>query len=309
MIDLNSFQFYLNMSIERDRLNRILFFNQKIYLKKILKDHDMWECKSIAIFMNNNVLKIVDFDHVIIVEQRHVYQFVVDFLMYVMLKTRSDLAYVIFVINKYVFNFINPHWKVVKQIFHYIRKTLDLRLIFNEVLEFLAEYTDVDWKENKDTRRSTFEYVFNVKNEVINWSFKRQSIVIFSIYEAEYMNQIQTIKEVIWLLKLLKQINLNTFTVIKILITLDSFSSQSIYSLIIIIIYCDNQEIVALVKNFIQHFHIKHIDIQQHFVREKIITSEIELQYVLIAEQMTDELIKSFFKNKFESFRRALNFE
>ena len=33
----------------------------------------MWECKSIAIFMNNNILKVVDFDHVIIVEQRHVY--------------------------------------------------------------------------------------------------------------------------------------------------------------------------------------------------------------------------------------------
>ena len=73
MIDLNSLRFYLNMSIEWDWSNRILSLNQKIYLKKIFKNHDMWECKLIAILINNNALKVVDFDHVIIVEQHHVY--------------------------------------------------------------------------------------------------------------------------------------------------------------------------------------------------------------------------------------------
>ena len=57
--------------------------------------------------MNNNVLKAVDFNHVIIIKQRYIYQFIIDFLMYVMLKIRSDFAYVVFVINKYIFNFIN----------------------------------------------------------------------------------------------------------------------------------------------------------------------------------------------------------
>ena len=240
MIDLSSLRFYLNMSIERNRSNRILFLNQKIYLKKILKNHDMWKCKSIAIFMNNNVLKIVDFDHVVIVEQRHTYQSAVDFLMYVMLKTRSDFIYLVFVINRYAFNFIDTHWKTVKRIFRYIQKTLDLRLTFNKTFEFFAKYTDVDWKKNRNTRRSTSEYVFNVKSEIINWLFKRQSTVTLSTYEIEYMSQTQTIKEIIWLSRLLKQINFNTFIVIKAFITFDSSSSQSIYFLTIIIIYCDN---------------------------------------------------------------------
>ena len=160
--------------------------------------------------------------------------------MYVMLKTRFDLAYAVFVINKYVFNFIDIYWKIVKRIFCYIRKTLDLRLIFSEVFKSFVKYIDVDWKENRNTRRFTFEYVFNVKNEVINWLFKRQSIVTFSTYEIEYMSQTQAVKEIIWLSKLLKQINFNTFIVIKVFIILDSFSSQLIYFLIIIIIYCDN---------------------------------------------------------------------
>ena len=69
MIDLNLFQFYLNMNIERNRSNRILFFSQKIYLKKIFKNYNMWKCKSITIFINDNVLKIVDSDHVVTIEQ------------------------------------------------------------------------------------------------------------------------------------------------------------------------------------------------------------------------------------------------
>ena len=33
----------------------------------------MWKCKLIATFMNNNALKVVDFNYVVIVEQRYVY--------------------------------------------------------------------------------------------------------------------------------------------------------------------------------------------------------------------------------------------
>ena len=115
-------------------------------MKKILKNHGMWKCKSVAIFINNNVLKAAGFNHVVIIEQRYVYQSAIDFLMYVMLKIRLDFAYVVFVINRYVFNFIDIYWKIVKRIFCYIRETLDLRLIFNEVLKFFAEYIDVDWE-------------------------------------------------------------------------------------------------------------------------------------------------------------------
>ena len=144
MINLNLLRFYLNMNIERNRSNYILFLNQKIYLKKIFKNYNMWKCKSIVIFMNNNVLKVVDFNHIVIVKQRHVYQFAIDFLIYVILKTRFDFVYVVFMINKYVFNFINIHWKIVKRIFCYIRKTLDFRLIFNKTFESFIKYIDVD---------------------------------------------------------------------------------------------------------------------------------------------------------------------
>ena len=50
---------------------------------------------------------------------------------------------------------------------------------------------------------------------------------------------------------------------------------KSIYCLIAIVIYCDNQKTQIFVKNFINYFRMKHMNIQYHFVREKIIKKQI----------------------------------
>ena len=59
-------------------------------------------------------------------------------------------------------------------------------------------------------------------------------------------------------------ININeTFIIYEIL--------KFIYCLIVIVIYCDNQKTQTFVKNFINYFRIKYMNIQHHFVRKKII--------------------------------------
>ena len=78
--------------------------------------------------------------------------------------------------------------------------------------------------------------------------------------------------------------------------------SKFVYYLIVIVIYYDNQKAQAFVKTFINHFRIKHMNIQNHFVREKIIEKQIQLKYVFITKQIIDDFIKSFFRNNFEKF-------
>jgi hypothetical protein len=56
-------------------------------------------------------------------------------------------------------------------------------------------------------------------------------------------------------------------------------------------IYENNQEIIALIKNFQFHARTKHIDIQIHFVRKKMIDKFIDLIYVFIDEMIIDDLI------------------
>ena len=84
--------------------------------------------------------------------------------------------------------------------------------------------------------------------------------------------------------------------------------SESIYCFVVTIIYCNNQKAQTLVKNFINHFRMKHMNIQHHFVREKIIEKQIQLKHVFTTKQIIDDFIKSLFRNSFEKFRKALNF-
>jgi CobQ-like glutamine amidotransferase family enzyme len=74
-------------------------------------------------------------------------------------------------------------------------------------------------------------------------------------------------------------------------------------------IYEDNQNVIALIKNSQFHARIKHIDIQIHFIREKVIEEFIDLVYVFIDQMIVDDLTKSLIKDKFVQFRVALEIE
>ena len=84
--------------------------------------------------------------------------------------------------------------------------------------------------------------------------------------------------------------------------------SKSVYCFVVTIIYCNNQKAQTFVKNFINYFRMKHMNIQHHFVCEKIIEKQIQLKYVFTTKQIIDDFIKSFFRNSFEKFRKTLNF-
>ena len=50
-------------------------------------------------------LKVVFIEYIVNFDFKHIYQSIVEFFMYVMLDTRFDIVYFVFVINRYVFNF------------------------------------------------------------------------------------------------------------------------------------------------------------------------------------------------------------
>jgi hypothetical protein len=74
-------------------------------------------------------------------------------------------------------------------------------------------------------------------------------------------------------------------------------------------IYEDNQNVIVLIKNSQFHARIKHIDIQTHFIKKKVIEEFIDLFYVFIDQIIADDLIKSLIKDKFVQFRAALKIE
>ena len=70
----------------------------------------------------------------------------------------------------------------------------------------MTGYTDADWAGDRDTRRSTSGFVFNIGSGAISWCSKRQPTVALSTFGAEYMGQTEAIKKAVWLKSLLSEI-------------------------------------------------------------------------------------------------------
>ena len=68
-------------------------------------------------------------------------------------------------------------------------------------------------------------------------------------------------------------------------------------------LHCDNQSIVKLAHNPFYHARSKHIDLQHHFVREKIESKEIELIYCNTSDDVVDIFTKQVGKIHFEFLR------
>jgi hypothetical protein len=93
-------------------------------------------------------------------------------------------------------------------------------------------------------------FIFEIASGSISWSLKKQPTVALSTVEAEYMAASNATKEAIWLRVLLEDLGF----------------LQTIAT----IIHADNQGCIALTCNPVSHSHAKHIDIQHHFICERI---------------------------------------
>ncbi len=141
MSDLNSCIYYFDMMIFRNRRLKLSILNQSFFVEQMLRNHEMWNCKLLIIFMNVSYRLIKIFDEYIVDKNFKInYQSIVRLLMYIMLKIQFDITYFISIISRYVFNLTQIHWQANKRIFRYLRKTYQMKLIFREVLKFLKNY-------------------------------------------------------------------------------------------------------------------------------------------------------------------------
>lgn len=64
----------------------------------------------------------------------------------------------------------------------------------------------------------------------------------------------------------------------------------------------NNQRAIALSYNPVFHAHTKHVDIQYHYICDKVVSGRIDLQYVPTSEMIVDRLTKTLIQAKFHIF-------
>ncbi|XP_070032085.1 secreted RxLR effector protein 161-like [Nicotiana tomentosiformis] len=91
--------------------------------------------------------------------------------------TRPDVDYALGVTSRYQANPDEEHWKVVKTILKYLRRTKDQFLIYGDSELKLEEYTDASFYSDRDDSKSISGYVFTLNGGAVSWKSSKQAAV------------------------------------------------------------------------------------------------------------------------------------
>ena len=121
---------------------------------------------------------------------------------------------------------------------------------------------------------------------MVTWCIKKQLIVSRSSAEAEYRAMAQGICEGLWLKRLLGELKVEYNKLIH--------------------LFGDNQAAINIAKNPIHHDCTKNVEIDKHFISEKVEDKIVSLIYTPTHRQVADILTKSLHQPHFNELKSKL---
>ena len=181
------------------------------------------------------------------------------------------------------------HWDALLQIVRYLNGTRKLRLILEgckkleESANFrLSESSDADWAGDLDKRSSQTGSVIFMGTACVLWRSMLQKSIALSSTEAEYIALTATARDMIWCRTLLAEMGF-------------AMKEASIK-------FEDNDSTTSIASSYKQHPGTKHIEIKEHFIRDRILeVKDIALDRKASAEMVADLITKQL---PFPAFQR-----
>ena len=194
--------------------------------------------------------------------------------------SRSDISYNVGKCARYQANPKKSHMIALKRIIKYVKTTADYGVWYSKDTNAILDgYSDVDWAENADDRKSTSRGCFYVGNNLVSWISKKQNSISLSTAKAEYIITGSCCTQLLWMQKLLH----------------DCGICQEHLT-----IYCDNTCAINISKNPIQHSRTKHIEIRHHFIRELVEDGTLTLEFIHTNDQKANLFTKPLDSKQFE---------
>jgi len=258
--DLGELRFMLGILITCDCKRRLIYLSQSAYIHQILSCFGMQDAMPVftPLAVKHNLFTS---QSPISKAEKRAYKDYSDGIHYLSLiglllfaiQTQPDIQFAVSLVTQFGDNPGIAHLEAAKCILCYPKGTVDFKLVLGRQENGgfdLVGWTDSNWGQDPDDRRSVGSFVFDIAEGCMSWSSKKQSTVATSSVEAEYVTSATTTKEAIWLRTLLEELNFTQITAT--------------------IIKANNQGCIALAYNPVSHSRAKHIDIRHYFIREQI---------------------------------------
>ncbi|GJY69227.1 retrovirus-related pol polyprotein from transposon TNT 1-94 [Tanacetum coccineum] len=165
---MGEMKFFLGLQIHQS--TRLIFISQSQYTLEILKKHGMDGCDSISTPM---ATARIDADLQGTPTNQTKYHSMIGGLMHLTV-SRQDIAFATFVCARYQARLTEKHLKEVKQIFRYLKHTINMGLWYSKDSKFeLIAYSDADHAGCHDDCKSTSGGIQFLGGKLVSWSSKK----------------------------------------------------------------------------------------------------------------------------------------
>ncbi|GJX24745.1 ribonuclease H-like domain-containing protein [Tanacetum coccineum] len=269
--DLGKLKYFLG--IEVVDTDKGICLNQRKYVLDLLSDYGMLACKPTKTpLMSKLVISNEASDKDPLLENITDYQEIMGKLIY-LTNTRRDISYVVHCLSQFMHSPLTSHLKIAFKILRYLKSCPGLGVHITQLSGmFLTAYSDVDWAKCVVIRKFVTGYCVFLNNSLVFWKSKKQNTLSKSSTEAEYRTLVSVTSEVIWILNFLKDLQIE--------------------NLLPVSLHCDSNSAIKIAANPVFHERTKHLEIDLHFVREKVLKGVVKTVKVESANQIADILTK-----------------
>ena len=231
---------------------------QRKYVLEILEDDGLLGCEPAKVPVEP-ALKLSKYERKLLDDPSQFRRLVGGLLYFTI--TRPNITFAVHKLSQFMAKPRKPHLAIVLKILHYLKNEPGKGIFFSTESQLHVKgFTDSNWASCPDTRRSVTGYYIFIGDSLVSLKSKKKSIVSMSSAKAKYRAMTMSTCEIVWILFLLRDLQ----------VVHDRES----------LLFCDSQSALHIGSNPVFHDKTKHIEIDCHVLRDKVLAKVIKLIHV-----------------------------
>lgn len=258
--------------------NGSMMIHQEDYVRKLINKFGMTFAKTAPTPFE--VGQNVEGEHLL--EDNTEFRELIGCLQFAACQTRIDIAFTVNYLSRNVLKPSNIHMQIAKRTLKYLNGTLERGIVYkSNGSNELCAYSDADYAGDHSNYKSTSGQILMLADGPIGWRSKLQKMNVTSTTEAEYLALSSTVKSVLIVRNLAKDLDLDC-----------SYPTK---------IFSDNRGAVSIATNEASAQRTRHLGAQLFFVKDQQDRKNVDINWVPSSEQLADALTKPLNREKFSS--------